>query len=64
MATDPRKALKHYVAQFARQKDAARSLGISQQFLSQMLLRRADISDRILRKLGIKRVESFESIAE
>ncbi len=52
---DARKALKDFVAQFSTHGDAASALAVSKQFLSQMLNKKADVTPRVLAKLGLKR---------
>ncbi len=52
---DPVIELRKFVERYDLQREAAQALGISQQFLSGMLLGRQNISDRVLEQLGLKR---------
>lgn len=53
---DPLQALTIFVAQYPNQLHAARELGISPAYLSDLLRGNRAFSDRILDKLGLKRV--------
>ena len=48
--------LEKQVRRAGTQKDAATALGISPQYLNDLLQGRRDASDNILEKLGLKRV--------
>ena len=56
---DAREALKAYVKKFTdrrnTQADAASSLAVSQQYLSDLLNGRRGFSDRLLKKLGLRK---------
>ena len=55
--TDPRRVLLDFVARFDTQREAADALGISKQYLSDMLINyNRGLSDRMLNKLGLRRV--------
>lgn len=56
MSDEPLTALKTLVKREGSQKDAARTLGISQAYLSDILNQRRDFSDRLLRLLGFRRM--------
>lgn len=47
--------LRAFVATFRNQREAAKALGVSQQYVQQMLTRRYPVSDRILAKLKLRR---------
>ena len=51
--------LKRYVARYPTHTEAAVALGISKQYLSDMLNDRRDLSDGILEKLGLRRVTAI-----
>jgi len=53
---DPLLALRAFVQRTGTQRDAALVLGVSQQFLNDMLHDKRGISDKILTQLGLKRV--------
>ena len=53
---DPLKALRAFVAKYPLQKEAAAALGISPNYLSDLLLGRRDFSKTILTALGLRRV--------
>lgn len=53
---NPTLALCTYVARFANQRQAARALGISEPYLSDLLRNRRTASERILKKLRLRRV--------
>lgn len=53
---DPLARLEKFRAKFATQKEAARALGVSPQFLNDLVRRRRDCPDSILSKLGLVRV--------
>ena len=52
---DPVLALRRYCRAYPRQAHAARSLGVSPQFLSMMLHARKAVSRRVLAQLGLSR---------
>lgn len=54
--------LRQFVQSHPTQKDAAATLGISQQFLSDMLLGRRHISDRIAKQLGYSKLSVYQQI--
>ena len=47
--------LKDYVDGFTTKGDAASALGVSKQYLNDMLNRHRDISPRMLAKLGLRK---------
>lgn len=53
---DPREALMALVKQMGTQTAVARSLGIGDSYLSDLLHGRRDFSDEMLAKLGLRRV--------
>ena len=53
---DPLETLKQFVATYRTQHAAAEALGISEQYVSDLLLGRRIFSDRILEKLSLARV--------
>lgn len=55
MEVDALVALKKYRERFETAGDAASSLSVSKQYLSDMLNGRRDPSERILSKLGLRR---------
>lgn len=57
------KRLRAYVRSAGSQKSAALSLGVSQQYLSDVLNGRRGITPRVLAQLGLRRVERYERIA-
>lgn len=56
MSDEPLAALKTLVKREGSQKHAARALGISQAYLSDILNKRRDFSERLLQLLGFRRV--------
>ena len=52
---NPNTALQKFRSQHETLGDAADALGVSKQYLSDMLQGRRDLSPRILAKLGLKR---------
>jgi DNA-binding transcriptional regulator YdaS (Cro superfamily) len=52
---DPKAWLRALVGRHGTQKAAAKALGVSPAYLSDMLMGRRDISERILAKLGLRR---------
>lgn len=55
--------IKEHVRQFGSQKEFAKRCGISQQFLSDILHGRREISDKILKFLHIERKVIYELTA-
>jgi len=55
MEVDPLPILRQKVEEYPTHTAAAKALGISKQYLSNILRRRCDIGPRVLRKLGLKR---------
>ena len=53
---DPMPVLRQFVKTFPSQRHAAAKLGISQQYLTDILHGRRDFSDRILQAVGLQRV--------
>lgn len=53
--------LRVIVERHGSQKEAARSLGISAQFLCDLLKRKREPSDRILSELGLERVTYYRT---
>ncbi len=53
-------ALQHYCGTFTTQREAAKALGISQAYLSDLVNGRRDITEGIASKLGIKRISVKE----
>jgi DNA-binding transcriptional regulator YdaS (Cro superfamily) len=53
---DAIKELEKHVKRAGSQKDAASVLGISPQYLNDLLLGRREASEAILQKLGLRRV--------
>jgi len=53
---DPADRLAVFVQAHGTQDQAARKLGISQQYLSDLLKNRRQFSSRILQKLGLKAI--------
>ncbi len=47
--------LRTFVAKYPTQREAADALGVSKQYLTQMLARVDPISDRILHQLGLRK---------
>lgn len=54
--SDPLQTFRAFVAEHGSQKAAAKALGISQVYVSDLLAQRRDFSDQMLEKLGLKRV--------
>lgn len=52
---NPLEALKREVARIGSQKKAAKALGISAQYINDLLCERRGFSDAILAKLGLER---------
>ena len=52
---DAIEALKHYCKRFETQGDAASSLAVSKQYLNDLLHGRRGFSDRLLKKLGLRK---------
>lgn len=59
-----RKSLQEFVAQYPTKKQAARALGVSYQFLHNMLKRRQPISEETALKLGYIKIVRYERIQE
>ena len=55
-ATDPRALLARLVEEAGSQKAVAKRLGITQQYIGDLLAGQRTFSDRILDKLGLTRV--------
>jgi plasmid maintenance system antidote protein VapI len=53
---DPQVALASFVERYETQTDAAKALGIKPPYLSDLLHGHRGFSDRILKRLGLKRV--------
>lgn len=53
---DPLDVLKRFVEAHPSQKEAASALGIKPAYLSDLLNRRRDFSDRMLESLGLKQI--------
>lgn len=53
---DPIKRLKDWVAAYPTMTAAAQAMGISPQYLSDVLKRRRTCSPRVLKKIGLQRV--------
>lgn len=51
--------IRGYVTKFATQKEAAKNIGVSEQFLSDVLKGRREISERLASKLGFRRTVRF-----
>ena len=51
---DPVAELRAFVARFTSQADAAKALGVSAVYVSDLLNRRRDVSNNILAKLGLR----------
>jgi plasmid maintenance system antidote protein VapI len=51
--------LKEFIEERGTQRIAARDLGISQPYLSDILLRNRDVSDPVARKLGFTKVTMY-----
>ena len=51
----PLRELKRFCAGYGTQVAAAKALGISQPYLSDLLRKRRDVSKPLLKKLGLKR---------
>lgn len=49
-------ALERYCSRYETLTDAAEGLGITKQYLSDILRNRRDITPRVLEKLGLKRI--------
>ena len=47
--------LRAFVATHGNQGDAAKALGVSRQYVQQMLTRKIPVSERILNQLGLRR---------
>lgn len=60
MAIDPHKELARYVARAGTQVEAAKRLGVSQPYLSDILRGRRMLSRNMLTKLGLTRVETIK----
>jgi len=59
MKKQPRSAdqvLREFVARYGSQIAAARALGISQPYMSDIMNGRRDLSERIMKSLGLERV--------
>ena len=56
-STDPIGVLRAFVAKHASQREAARALRISQPYLHDILHGKRSVSDNMLAKLGLTRVE-------
>lgn len=54
--TNPTDALQRFVDRYPRQLDAARALGISPAYLSDLLHERRDMTEPMLAKLGLKQI--------
>ena len=55
MEVDAHGHLLKFVDQFETQKVAAKALGVTPAYLSDLVNGRRDLSEKILRKLGLKR---------
>jgi transcriptional regulator with XRE-family HTH domain len=53
---DPLDRLRAFVAKHETQAAAAEALGVSGPYLSDILNRRRDFSDQILKRLGLRRI--------
>lgn len=52
---NPTMALQHKVREYKTQKDAAKALGISPAYLSDLVNGRRDVPTKILAKLGLRK---------
>lgn len=52
---EPIEVLARFVAKYERQQDAAKALGVSGPFLSDMLQGNRDVSPKVLEQLGLRR---------
>ncbi len=59
---NPITVLQKLVDRLGSQKAAAAQLGISQPYLSDLLHGRRDVSDQMLVRLGLRRVERFTKV--
>lgn len=55
IVVDPIAAIQAFRARFRLQKEAAAALGISEQYMGDLLLGRKSFSDRILEQLQLER---------
>lgn len=58
----PRQLLHKFANVYDFQKDAARSLHISDAYLSDMLAGKRDVSDKVLKSLGYERVVTVRKL--
>ena len=61
MTTDPVSRLK-YILKTTSQRKLAKSLGMSQAFISDVVRRKKAPSDRLLRYLGVRKVTTYEVV--
>lgn len=54
--------LRARVKAAGNQRDAAKALGISQQYLSDVLSGARPVSDRLLRRLGLRKVITYQPL--
>ena len=53
---NPTMALQDFAARYVTQVDAAKALGITPQYFSDLMHGRRDVTDSILKKLGLRRI--------
>ena len=53
---NPTQALRAWVARFPSQKQAAEALQVSQPYLSDLVNARRDVPDRMLERIGLRKV--------
>ena len=53
---NPTAALQDFAGRYVTQADAARALGITPQYFSDLVHGRRDVTNAILKKLGLRRI--------
>lgn len=64
MNATSRAALRRVIQEEGTQKKAAARLGVSQQYISDLLKNRRQPGTKILRRLGLRKVVSYEEVGK